>query len=318
MVWLGRYWANLFAFFFASKHCWAMSDSDDMPKSLKVLVISDLDLPSSSLLSEFLVAKDPYYDAIIVCGPFLHQDADDDDEITPEEEAVAMGDISTILAQCENIVCRVLYLSTERDPRSTLDNQLHLTPNSVNIHNRRLSLVQGLQISGITELEKALVSHSDPVIGDDCKEGLEFADSVAIDAIENILATMCMDGDGNGNGSESSIFVLNYKFQHTLNKIVFTRPELMQQAGVSLCIVPRHDEVTARLPETVAGINFLVPKSLREGYYSTAIFEYRAYDRAGADGGTGVGAGAGAGAGAGSGAMRWVLASTHTSKLEPV
>ena len=116
MVWLGRYWANLFAFFFASKHCWAMSDSDDMPKSLKVLVISDLDLPSSSLLSEFLVAKDPYYDAIIVCGPFLHQDADDDDEITPEPQNPKTPDSKKNVS-----LFRICFIQAQSGERTIVD-----------------------------------------------------------------------------------------------------------------------------------------------------------------------------------------------------
>lgn len=62
------------------------------------------------------------------------------------------------IAQIENIVCRVCYLASADDPSSSREKQLHLTPNSVNIHGRTMLLADNLAIGGYAHPEPHQVS----------------------------------------------------------------------------------------------------------------------------------------------------------------
>jgi hypothetical protein len=118
----------------------------ERPSTVNILLVFDVDTHSASLLAERFVPSKPQFDMVIVVGPFSRAPL-----TSKEEVATTEGDIASTLAQLENIVCRVVYLSGESDPPSTLIEQLHLTPNSVNIYARKLDLREGLYISGFTE-----------------------------------------------------------------------------------------------------------------------------------------------------------------------
>lgn len=249
---------------------------DEQIKKVRILFLSDVDIDSATRLSEHFVPKAPQFDACVVCGPFSAESDELEERKTREAEAVAVGDMSTTLAQLENIVCRVIYLPSEGDPRSAMNEQLHLTPNSINIHARELPLVDGLNISGLTELQDTLGEKTtEPVMdsGDDPADPDEFGTtthekSTGGDTINLLL------GDLAKNKDDASIFLLNHKYMHTLNTFLFHKPEMIERAGLVLCVVPRSDEVTARLPAKLGRTNFLVPKSLRQGgHYSFADFE---------------------------------------------
>ena len=78
-------------------------------ESLRLLVVHDVDIHSSSLLAEKYVPLTPEYDAVLAIGPFYHAPLDNQNKL--EDYAVAEGDIASSIAQLENIVCRVLIHS---------------------------------------------------------------------------------------------------------------------------------------------------------------------------------------------------------------
>ena len=113
---------------------------------LNILVVYDADCRSATSLAEKFVADSPKFDAVVAIGPFCHKT-----NVTQEELAAAEGDMASVIAQLENICCRVIYLAGENDPPNS-----HLTPNSVNIHTRRMTLMEGLFLSGYTETNQNL------------------------------------------------------------------------------------------------------------------------------------------------------------------
>ena len=104
------------------------------------------------------VPKGPKFDMIVLCGPFTQMDCD-----SPEDLVVAQAKIADVIAQLENVVCRVCYLASNREPTKVVRDQLHLTPKSVNIHNRALPLANGFFVAGFAETEGNLV----PVASED-------------------------------------------------------------------------------------------------------------------------------------------------------
>jgi hypothetical protein len=121
--------------------------SESCPLKINMLVVYDIDTRVASQLAEKFVSSTTKFDLIIILGPFTH----DNKLISDEDIAVAEGDMASAIAQLESISCRVVYLPGENDPLNTLIEQLHLTPNSVNLHARRLPLRDGLFITGFTE-----------------------------------------------------------------------------------------------------------------------------------------------------------------------
>lgn len=114
-------------------------------QGIEILVVYDINMQTADQIAEYFVSSKPKFDLIIIVGPFNEDKA----LSTNEDLAVVEGDMASIIAQLENIACRVVYLSGGNDPRKTLIEQLHLTPNSVNLYARRLALRDGLFISGI-------------------------------------------------------------------------------------------------------------------------------------------------------------------------
>lgn len=283
------------------------------PNRIRLLVVADVDITSACALAEYFVPQDPQFDAIIACGPFTHSPF-----TTPEAKATAEGDIAFIIAQLESIVCRVIYLAAETDPSATLRDQLHLTPNSVNIHARRMLIRDNMHLSGFTEGDACLRSSKLPEDVDRSPDSDNELDGVeiksgysSIEIIRQILtgaeisppvdehkpAIEARDepeqkGDGNATtsplqveaksssaiqksqlqaGTETGfgIFILAYKFTHTLSHILFHMPEVLDDAGVKLCIIPSSSEDARRLPSRFGKLDLLVPLSLRKtGAYS--------------------------------------------------
>ena len=90
-------------------------------KDLKVLVLADVDLTSSGKFVEKYIPLGPKFDMIVLCGPLTHMDCD-----SPEELVVAQARIADVIAQLENVVCRVCYLGS--------NNEVCIVYNTLHIH----------------------------------------------------------------------------------------------------------------------------------------------------------------------------------------
>lgn len=261
--------------------------------SYRFLVCSDVDGNSASKLAEFFVPTEPRFDAVFLCGPFTHSKISNE-----EEKAVAEGDIASVIAQFENIVCRVIYLPSEYDPPEVLINQLHLTPNSVNVHARRLNLAEKLYVMGFSEKgEKRVLSKDKKVVADDRDrsnesddelEDVEVASSTSVSIIKELLAhgeeQLSAESDEtpaaeplaysaqSASSQDTGIFMLNYRFSHTLNQLLFHMQRELDSAGTSLMIISSVDcAETARLPVKFGKLHIAAPKSLRDGGHYVVV-----------------------------------------------
>ena len=249
----------------------------------RFLVCSDIDGHSVTKLTEQFVYSEPEFDAILLSGPFTHQALN-----TPEEVAVMQGDIASMIAQFENLVCRVIYLPSECDPSSVRNEQLHLTPNSLNIHGRQLSLAPSLRILGFSEKNEELSTSRVPHHVDRSAESDDELENVGIAAghsasiiremLQNtssgeLLNTSCESSVSIPTSSfpsspfpGSGIFMLNYRYSHTLNQLLFHMGSDLDQAAISLCVITSADcPETSRLPVKFGKLHIAAPKSLRQG-----------------------------------------------------
>lgn len=146
--------------------------------SIRLLVCADVDLQSSSALSEYMLQQklfDPStIDMVLVAGPltsareetsFLPITGDSTTSNntstlppyvrpfleTPEQTAARLGMVTACLSQLENIVCRVAYLPGTSDPRTATT--LRLTPNSRCLQGEWLRLAPGLGCGGLTYIQ---------------------------------------------------------------------------------------------------------------------------------------------------------------------
>lgn len=275
------------------------------PETLRVLVVADPDVSSATQLTELFVPSAPRFDAVVVCGPFCY--AQNQSAVTAEEKVLARGEIGSTVAQFENIVCRVVYLGASTDPADIVKEQLFLTPNSVNVNQRRLQLTEDLFVVGFSETADNLTTSGLPADfdrspeSDDELDGVEVkSGSTSIKTIEDLLqaATAKVDEEetqtGGGGGGEQSgatttatatatsagaaadkkitgIFALNYKFAHTLNHFLFHMADDLEKAGVKICILPPelNTPEPARLPSKFGGLAIAALGSLRlKGYYT--------------------------------------------------
>lgn len=258
------------------------------PNFVRLLVIADVDIASASLITEQFVPQAPHFDAVLLCGPFCHEEPS-----TGEEHAVAMSEIGSIIAQLENIVCRVIYLGSAKDPTSSIEGQLHLTPNSVNIHNRLLPLAKNLFALGFAETSENLSSSGLPADNDrsaesdDELEGVEVqSGSSSVTSIEGLLkasVTARLGAASEHNAPTDptrdkkkcglGMFVLNYKFMHTLNHVLFHMPEELEAAGIKVCILPPalNTVEPVRLPKTFGSLSIAALGSLRVNGQYTVI-----------------------------------------------
>ena len=224
-----------------------------------------------------------------------------------------------MIAALELIQCRVIYLPTEADPIKSYQEQLYLTPNSLNIHARRMSLFSNLFIAGFTETPVAVMSStSSNRVGDTGKkedillqklpmeslshegdndemDDLEVSSGLtSIKIIEDIISqsqissspeseTGMIDETQSNKIQKSNakgIFILNYKYTHTLNHFLFHMPELLENAGINICIAlsappplvdsnqedsdrPPSLNTSLHLPKKFGPLNIVTPVSLR-------------------------------------------------------
>lgn len=242
----------------------------------------------ANALAEKFVPLEPTFDCIICCGPLTHNC----DWSTDEGHAIAQGDMASIIASLENIVCRVIYLPSETDPTSSFSKQLHLTPNSVNIHARRLALRESLFVMGFTEtsidLSATVATNRDDrdrsAESDDDLDGFEVqSGNSSIETIENIIlegrerTLPCAESTSPSLSAANGIFVLKYKFAHTLNHFLFHMPESLEAAGINCIVIPPSESTVGeglKLPATFGSFSIVQPGSLRnEGKYSTIRLE---------------------------------------------
>jgi len=253
------------------------------PTHMRLLIVADTDVAGATALAEYFVPQTPVFDAVLVCGPFCQGSVNKgQDEMTLQERAVLMGDIGSTLAQFENIVCRVMYLGASGDfhlnTGKAVEEQHHLTPNSVNIHARSLPLTDDLYIAGFAETASNLSSHDLPPDVDRSAESDDELDGVEIKAgvssvavLEELLSNAASeartreDGSGDGGDASTGIIALSYKYAHTLNHFLFHMPEAIEKAGVKVCIIPPAPDSTepARLPKTFGNMTIAALGSLR-------------------------------------------------------
>lgn len=263
----------------------------------RFLVCSDVDNTSTTKLVEQLLFKDPEFDAIILAGPFTHKEL-----TTPEEVAIMEGDIASIIAQLENLVCRVLYLPSERDPPAVRTEQLHLTPNSLNLHGRQLFLAKNLKILGFSEKNEELNTGRIPRSVDRSAESDDELENVGVATGQSasIIREMLQNAaSGNSptdptmdatkpsilsdmEGAATGIFMLNYRYSHTLNQLLFHMGPDLEAAHVALCIISSADcPETSRLPVKFGKLHIAAPKSLRQGgNFLVVDIEYNAASQA--------------------------------------
>jgi hypothetical protein len=266
--------------------------SEIVPSEMKFLVLRDLDIASVSRLAEHFVHNSPQFTACIACGPF----SPCPDDSSPEDVALALGNAATTIAQLENIVCRVIYLPSAEDPVEMLFKELHLTPNSVNIHGRWLQLAPSLFIGGYTEKSQLHAKEAAAESGDedqeeqDGKATLESSNSgeVIREMLMNIPADntdtggslslkISSEGDGDdakpsseGDGERKgphSIFMLDTAYAHTMNQVLFHARAEMAHAGVSTCICPsmeNRDNSIVDAKKKIKDLNLLGPLSLKD------------------------------------------------------
>lgn len=248
----------------------------DPVKKYKFLVCSDIDGPSSGRIAEKFVPINHKFDLCILIGPFAHDKIDN-----IENNAIINGDISSMIAQFENIVCRVIYLPIESDPLNILTEQIHLTPNSLNIHGRYLNLTSNLSIMGLSEKGKNIthgkidssvdrsvesddeLDHIDIIKGESIKIMNEMINNCCIELCSNSNSSYISDGDGKQKGSDnkgmilkmsgentvdnnmmSNIFLLNYHYSHTLNHFLFHMTSQLEEANIHLAIITTSSQST--------------------------------------------------------------------------
>jgi hypothetical protein len=241
---------------------------------MRFLIVSDVDSECAAKLSEkfvsgYLDGVKPEFEAVILMGPFGANSS----ITTAEEEAIAEGEMASIIAQFENIVCRVIYLPTDSDPIRTVTDQLHLTPNSVNINARSLPLIDGLYVCGFAEMQSNLGDASIEEDSDDEPvENLQIQTSSSARIITDVMSKAPSYSYPNGDIKTTGIFMFNYKYVHTLNHFLFFQSELIHDASIKLAIVPvplDHEKNSLELPKSYKGLRIVSPKSLRrQGGYS--------------------------------------------------
>lgn len=276
--------------------------SDIRVQNISILVVADPDFVSVTALSEKLIQSKPSYDCIIVVGPFIHKDI-----TTAEESAVALSDIAAIIAQLENIVCRVIYLSAESDPVKVLTQQMHLTPNSVNIHARKLNIYKNMFVAGFTEksenintvdLEsmqdhdeeemttKHLESQTTPSIIQElllsefsCEYNFDDLTIEKFHQSTNFQHSTTLPSTEDSGYDSYGIFVFNYKYAHSLSYFMFHMNGIVDAANVKLCIIPgvgSSASDASRLPRIFGGLSIVVPRSLRlEGEFTHISFKVK-------------------------------------------
>lgn len=256
-----------------------------------MLILSDVDVDSAiSLAEHFVSTSPPPFDVIVLCGPLSHHDI-----TSPEMDAIATGDMASVIAHLENIVCRVLYVPSDQDPVRAATEQLNLTPNSVNLHARSLPLSSRLCISGFTERAADLNDASPQNIQrfaesedeDEDAAGMQLQSSSCATAVQQVLsssADCCFPdtqasatseaGSSSRGSAPCGVFVFNYKFAHSLNHFLFFQSDVAREACLRLLVIPSFVDSNFEFPKTHSGYSIVAPRSLRLlGGYCTAQLE---------------------------------------------
>lgn len=239
-----------------------------MTSTMRILLCHDVDLQSAVQVSELIVTtRKTAFDLVLISGPFTAET--NTIPYSPEEEAVRIADISSIIAQLENIVCRVLYLPSEFEPlKIRSDQQYFLTPNSHNINTNYLRLNDSMGVLGILEEEDMLTPAKLPYDFDRTKDSDDELEDVVVRAspaatiLEKLLTTAAQETD-----VKSKLLLFNYKFPSTLNQLLFHMPDLIKD--IVLCVIIQAEGSDINLPAKI-GNNMLLlsPKSMRrEGLY---------------------------------------------------
>ncbi len=237
---------------------------------MRILLCRDIDSTSSTLMAEKFVPQSPIFDAVILCGPFIHEPC-----VSDEARSIAEGDIASLIAQFENIVCRVIYLPSSTDPASCLIDQLHLTPNSVALHARQLNLAKDLFIMGFTENDDLNSASPIPKSVDRSDESDEELEGVTVNSgtSSSMIEDMVLSVGSTEACSDrpTGIFALNYRNSHTLNHMLFNMPMALSASCIELCIVSSDSEECSRLPSKLGKLSIAALKSLRIGGYYTIV-----------------------------------------------
>lgn len=237
----------------------------------RLLICQGVDNASAARLSEIFVPLPMNVDAIIACGPFCDPVLSE----TEEGEALRIADVASVVAQLENIVCRVLYLPSSRDPVRILTEECHLTPNSATLHGRRVKLTSNLYSMGFSEPEKIVESEAPPMINEEDVEpdmdAYQVQAGQSIQALQDLLALPSTSSSVTTTAASeevvTSIFALNYQYAHTLNHFLFHLSDELQRAGVNVAIITSclTSEETARLPKKFGPLAIIAPGSLKGG-----------------------------------------------------
>ncbi len=137
---------------------------------VRLLVARDLDMDSTRrLVEKCLCGQDSCWDLCCLLGPFALKDDGGKRPLNEEEEEVsvmkvedpirlarAQGDASAIIAQIENVSCRVVYTPSSLDLVlvdciKAIRNRKQapmLTSTSKCVHGQRLRLIRGLVVAG--------------------------------------------------------------------------------------------------------------------------------------------------------------------------
>lgn len=181
----------------------------------------------------------------------------------------------TIMCQFGNMFKKVLYLSD--------DGEVSDLTNSINVNGRMYLLHEMLYIAGYDEFATELKDMNavlDDILDDDMLEDQQmirenFIINTAEKTTETIskllYSTSKVTNDVNG---PAGIFLLRYKYTHSLNKFLFY-PDTSNTDSVKLLIVPSMSDEATRLPRTYSNLHILVPKSYNTtGSYYTATMEF--------------------------------------------
>ena len=251
----------------------------------RVLICSDIDGPSATRLTDHFISSDPEFDAIILAGPLAHSE---DRPESKEEIAVHKADIVSIIAQFENLVCRVLYLPSENDPTDIRMEQQHLTPNSINIHGRQIYLTSTLRLLGFSECSEELTHGKIPRNVDRSAESDDELENVGVasgqsgsiiqEMLRNSYSSAAIESSSEIPSEDiaTGIFALNYRYAHTLNQLLFHMSADLDQAKVGLCVITSAQcPETERLPTKFGKLHIAAAKSLRRGgHYTVVNIEY--------------------------------------------
>jgi hypothetical protein len=231
---------------------------------------------SVAKLTEKLVPQQPYVDAIVACGPFICS-RDINYGSKEEEDASKIADIGSIIAQLENIVCRVIYLPSQQDPNSIITEENHLTPNSVTLHGRKLMLMNNLYISGYSEPDLTSQKYDFADNEDHAASTLNeirVQTAKSMDVLREVVG-MNSSSSGELTNHSTGIFTLLYRFSHTLNHFLFHLTEELEDAGIELCIIcSSNAEEASRLPSKFGNLQIISPGNLQLGCYTLVDLEF--------------------------------------------